>query len=193
MGFLNDIIDIVNLSLKDSLTAFPTTKYFGIVTQIAKKEGNKLLFLPADINIHGQAQYATFDDINEIGIYHRIINSGYQISRKESYGDINSGILHTYEIDLVIMANRKKVKVHPDTIEVAISSNFVNSARVNGVNQVMIYPISTNYNTRAVFSSEFQGLDYYLKPEHILFSIRYRIELRYQRGCLSLCHCEETE
>lgn len=193
MAFLSDIIAGINLSLKSNLTAFPTAKYFGIVYQLAKKEGSKIVFLPADINLNGQAQYTTFDDINEIGIYHRVASSGYQISRKEAYGDTNSGVLQIYDIDMVIMANRKKVLVQPDLLETAITCNFLESYKLPGVNQISIYPVSANHNSRTVFSTEFQGVDYFLKTEHILFSIRYRIELRYQRGCISLCHCEETE
>lgn len=193
MAFLSDIIDGINSSLKDKLTAFPTAKYFGLVYQLAKKEGTKTIYLPADINLNGQAEYATFDDINELGIYHRVSNSTYQISRRESYGDTNSGVLQIYDIDLVVMANRKRVEVQPDVLEIVIVSNFMETFKLQGVNQIYITPVSANHNSKSVFSNEFQGLNYYLKPEHILFSIRYRIELRYQRGCISLCHCEETE
>lgn len=192
MAFLSDIIDGINSSLKDKLTAFPTAKYFGLVYQLAKKEGNKTIYLPADINLNGQAEYATFDDINELGIYHRVSNSTYQISRRESYGDTNSGVLQIYDVDLVVMANRKRVEVQPDVLEIVIVSNFMETFKLQGVNQISITPVSANHNSKSVFSNEFQGLNYYLKPEHILFSIRYRIELRYQRGCISLCHCEET-
>lgn len=193
MAFLSEVISSINLSLMKNLNAFPSTKYWGIAYHIPKREGNKVSFLPADINIQGQAQYATFDDINEMGIYHRIINSGYQISRRESYGDNNSGVIQTYDIDLVVMSNRKKVNVQPDVLEVAIVSNFPDTFKIKGVNQISILPISANHNSKSVFSSEFQSVDYFLKPEHILFSIRYRVELRYQRGCISLCHCKETD
>lgn len=193
MAFLSDIVSAVNASLNRSLSAFPTAKYFGIVYQIAKKEGSKTVYLPADINVQGQCQYTTFDDINEIGIYHRIIGSSYQISRKEAYGDTNSGVFQLYDLDMVVMANRKRVNVQPDVLEAAITTNFIETVKMPGINQISIYPISANHNSRTVFSSEFQGIEYFLKTEHILFSIRYRIELRYQRGCISLCHCEEQK
>ncbi|MCW3466495.1 hypothetical protein [Chitinophaga nivalis] len=189
---MSEIVKGINKALREKLTSFPTAKYWGIVYQIAQKEGSRYLYLPADIDLFGQAQLTTFDDINEMGIYHRIVGTSYTQIKKDGYGDDNSTIQHLYDIDLVIMANRKKVKVQPDALEMAVSSNILSSFKIPGIQYINISPISSNINSRSVFSNEFVGLDYFLKPEHILFSIRYRVELRYQKGCTSLCHCEET-
>lgn len=188
MAFLDNIISGINTQVREKLTAFPTGYYAGLVYQIARSKDKRLEYLPAE-TLEGNTRWLTFDDLNELIIYHRIINSGYSQIKNQSYGDGYDSFQHNYDIDLIVMANRKKVYVGPDVLEAAISSNIPLMIKVNDVEYVNITPVSANHNSRSVFGQEFVGVQYFLRPEHILFSIRYRIELRYQKGCISLCQC----
>lgn len=190
MAFLDNIVSEINSGLKSKLSAFETSIFSGIASQIARKSGTKYEFVPAEVNNDGNAKWITFDDINELSIYHRIANSAYQLIKDQSYGDGYTTIQQNYDIELVVMADKRKVGVSPDTLEVAISSNLVDTVILPGVSYVSIYPVSANHASKTIFSQEFSGVNYYLKPEHILFSIRYRVELRYQKGCISLCQCD---
>ena len=87
MAFLGDIVEGINTALKTKLTAFPTTYYSGIAYPIARKKDNSYEFVPASIANSGEAKYLTFDDIEEMAIYHRIVNSSYSQDKNQSYGD----------------------------------------------------------------------------------------------------------
>lgn len=190
MAFLGDIVDGINSALKAKLTAFPTTCYSGIAYPIARKKDNSYEFVPATILSSGEAKYLTFDDIEEMGVYHRIVNSSYTQDKDQSYGDGYNSFQQNYDIDLVVMADRRRVGVSPDVLEAAIASNFPAVDKPSGVNYLNILPVSANHNSRSLFAQEFQGVSYYIKPEHIFFSIRYRVELKYVKGCISLCQCD---
>jgi hypothetical protein len=189
MAFLDNIVSAINDKVKESLSAFPTASYCGIVYQLPKKEGDKFQYIPALIDLHGDAKWLTFDDLREMNIYHRIVSSTYSQIKSGSYGDGYDYFQQSYDMDMVIMASRKKVHVHPDALEMAIASNMPTKHKIEGFESVNITTVSSNYNARSVFQQEFQNIDYFLKPEHILLSIRYRIELRYRKGCISLCQC----
>jgi len=189
MAYLGEIVDTINAALKAKLTAFPLSGYTGIVYSLPRKKGTGFEYLPAQISISGDAKWITFDDVNELQVYHRIASSTYTPIRKQSYGDGYDVFQHNYDLDLVVMADRRKVQVEPDVLEAAIASNMPVSTSIQGVSNINILSVSANHNSRSLFSQEFQGTDYFLKPEHIFFSIRYRVELQYQKGCLNLCQC----
>jgi len=190
MAYLGSIVTGINNALKGKLTAFPTAYYAGIAYALVKKEGKGSQSLPAIIDLNGDAKWISFDDINELIIYHKINNSTYSQLKQGSYGDGYDMFQHNYEIDLIVMADRKKVRVDPDVLEAAIASNIPTKLPLPaGLNFMNIVTVNANHNSRSLFGQEYPGVDYYLKPEHIFFSIRYRIELRYQKGCISLCQC----
>jgi len=190
MAFLGNIVHTINTALKDKLTAFPTAYFGGIAYPVAKKKDDKYEFLPGIVANSGEVKWLTFDDINELTIYHRITNSSYTQNKVQSYGDGYTSFTQNYDLDLVVMADRRKVQVEPDVLEAAIASNMPDKDKVDGVSYVNILSVSANHNSRSLFSQEFQGVSYYLKPEHIFFSIRYRVELQYTKGCLGLCQCD---
>lgn len=190
MAYLGEIVDNINSDLKGKLTAFPCSDYAGLTAQLTRKKGASFEVIPGLVNTKGEVKWITFDDIRELQVYHRIISSGYIQQKKDSYGDGYTNFQHNYEVDLVVMADRRRIRVHSDVLEAAIASNMPVSYKIAGVNFINILPVSANHNSRALFSQEFNGIDYFLKPEHIFFSIRYRVEIRYQKGCLSLCQCD---
>lgn len=190
MGFLDSIVTEINEAVKGKLTAFPTAEYFGVAYSIPRKEEKSPAYLPAIIDMNGEAKWMTFDDIRELTVYHKIISSTYSIQKRGSYGDGNDYVQQNYDMDMIIMSDRKKINIQPDVLEMAFGSNIPSVIKFNGLEPANLTAVSANHSSRSVFSNEFTGVDYYLKPEHILFSIRYRVELRYLKGCISLCHCD---
>lgn len=190
MGFLDNIVTEINNVVKNHLTAFPTAEYFGIAYVIPKKEGKDSSYLPAIIDINGEAKWMTFDDVRELSIYHRMVSSTYNMQKQKTYGDGHDYVQQNYDMDMVIMSDRKKICIQPDVLEMAIGSNIPSVVKLETIEPANIISVSANHSAKSVFGNEFTGIEYYLKPEHILFSIRYRVELRYLKGCISLCHCD---
>lgn len=190
MAYLGDIVFAINKSVKEKLTAFPRAEFTGIAYQLPRKKGSGFEYLPALIKSTGDAKWITFDDVYQLQVYHRIVSSNYQQLKPQSYGDGYDKFQHSYDMDLVVMADRRKVEVEPDILEAAIASNLPNIVKISGVSYTNILSLSANHNSRSLFSQEFQNTDYFLKPEHIFFSIRYRAEIQYTKGCLTLCQCD---
>lgn len=184
MGYLGEIVSRINEALKSKLTAFPISRYSGLTNLLPRKKGTAFEYLPFD-----SESWLVFDDVKEMQIYHRIASSAYTQLKKDGYGDEYDNFQHAYDVDLIVMADKKKVEVGSDVLEAAIASNIPSSFKIPGISYINVYPVSANHNTRTLFGQEFHGVDYYLKPDHIFFSIRYRVELRYQKGCISLCQC----
>lgn len=189
MAYLGEIIGTINTAIRENLTAFPLSRYYGLTYAITRKKGAGYEVLPAQISNSGDARLMTFDDVNELQIYHRIVNSTYTQRKSQSYGDGYDEFQHNYDVDIIVMADRRKVQVEPDVLEAAIASNLPSTTTIQGVKFINILAVSANHNSRSIFNQEFQGTDYFLKPEHIFFSIRYRVEIQYQKGCLALCQC----
>jgi hypothetical protein len=189
MAYLGEIVETINAALKAKLMAFPLSQYNGLSYPIARKKGTALEYLPAQISNSGDAKLITFDDVNELEIYHKIASSAYTQSGVSTYGNGYDAFKHSYDVDLIVMGDRRKIQVGPDVLEAAIASNMPSTTTIPGIRGITILPQSANHNSRSLFNQEFQGADYYLKPEHIFFSIRYRVEIQYQKGCLSLCQC----
>lgn len=189
MAFLDNIVTEINASVKKYLTAFPTAEYFGIAHVIPKKEGKAPSYLPAIIDMNGEAKWMTFDDVRELSVYHKVVASTY-LQKQKTYGDGHDYIQHNYDMDMVVMSDRKKIGIHPEVLEMAIGSNIPSVVKLETIEPANIITVSANHSARSVFGNEFTGVSYYLKPEHILLSIRYRVELRYLKGCISLCHCD---
>lgn len=189
MAYLDKIVYDINSVLKKKLTAFPKLQVNGICSRVGRKVGNKVEFLPAMVSSEGDARFLTFDDVTQIQLYHKIVNSSYAIRKDSGYGDDISILQNNYDVELIVMADYCKISVGSDSLEAAIVSNLIESVRLSGVQSVSIYPVSANHNSKSIFSQEFEGVSNFLKPQHILFSIRYKVEIYYQKGCLSLCQC----
>ena len=189
MAYLDKIVTGINEIIKGKLSAFPTAVYFGITYPITSTAGKIQNVMPAFIDISGLVNEITFNDIPSLTIYHKISSSTYSQIKNASYGNENSGFQHTIDLDLIVMGDRKKVRVQPESLEVAIASNIPSSIKIESANYVNIFPTNANHNSRQLFSQEYAGAAFFLKPEYIYFSIRYRVEIRYQKGCFSLCQC----
>lgn len=189
MAYLDKIVESINDTVKQKLTAFPSAVYYGIVYPIASTSGKVQNVMPAAIDISGYVNEITFNDIPQLILYHKLSSSTYSQIKNASYGNENSGFQHTVDLDLIIMGDRKRLNVQPESLEIAIASNIPSSVKFDSTSYVNIYPVGANHNSRQLFAQEYAGATFFLKPEYIYFSIRYRVEVRYQKGCFSLCQC----
>lgn len=189
MAYLDKIVNNINEAISQKLTAFPTAIYYGVSYPVTSTSGKVQNVIPAVIDITGYVKEISFNDIPQLTIYHKLSSSTYSQIKSSSYGDGYSDFQHNMDMDLIVMGDRKKLNVQPESLEVAIASNIPGSIKIESANYVNIFPTSANHNSRQLFSQEYPGANFFLKPEYIYFSIRYRVEIRYQKGCISLCQC----
>lgn len=189
MAYLTSIVENINAQLKNKLLVFPTAEFLGIAYPIARQSDKPNVFVPALINSSGECSILDITDLVPLRAYHKISTSTYSQVKTQSYGDSYDLFQHSYEVDLIVQGRRNNLQTTPDELEAAIASNIPSKVTLLGAEYVNIVTVSANHNSRSLFSQEYPGLDYFINPEYIFFSIRYRVELRYQKGCLSLCQC----
>jgi hypothetical protein len=200
MPFTEKIVGFINEQLKASSLndkRFQPGNFLGIATQLARpsKSGQGLELLPATCDDLGVYRLIEPDDKFPIAIYHRSISTAYTRVKGEGYGD---GYLSkdTVEMQIVVLADQRKIKVNQEQLESICRfgipdrlSSLIQSALA--LRTCLVTPLSSNMDRVMVFRQEYPGTEFFLKPHHILFSIRYRIETTFDKNCIDRCLCGE--
>lgn len=186
--FINDCLKAG--SLKDK--KFQPGSYNCLASVVArKKDDGSLELLPAIADADGNYQPVQPDDRFNLIIYHKTISNAYSYVKNDSYGD-GYLIKSTTENNLIAWIDSRKTFVAKDQFETLIIAGFPQIITKEMKMQLMIQsciitPISSNMDILSVFRAEYQNCDFFLKPYHGLFAVRYRIEITFNQACLDTC------
>lgn len=197
MPFVDRIVKHINDTLKaSSLTdkRFQPGRFLGCTTLLARQKGTQMEVLPATVDKDGEYKLIDTDDRYPITIYHKVLSNGYASAAKQSYGD-EYAYKCTTEMTMVVLADSRKIRMQAEQLEPLI---------IYGIPQRLSQQLMTDTAIRSclitvsgsvldkinVFKSEYPSTDYFLKPFHQLFSIRYRIEAGFDKNCIQRCLCE---
>jgi hypothetical protein len=198
MPFTDKIVEHINQSLKAGSLKdkrFQPGKFYGITTILARhqKVGNGLELLPA-MEKDGQYDAIGVDDRINITLYHKVVANSYTMQKKGGYGD---DYLHkcSAEMLLVILADERKVKLKAEQLEPMVIYGMPNGFPLTdtGLSSCIISPLGSTMDRLIVFRQEYPGTEFFLKPYHHLFSIRYRIETSFDKNCIDNCLCGPAE
>lgn len=196
MVYLNNIVSFLNDVLKVRLSMYPTAEYSGIATYATKnlKDG-KIIVYPTEIpwGANG-AETLSLSFKSPFNIYHRLSGTTFSREPGSGYGDDLYTTVSTTEVQLIVWGVRNKISTTPEQFSMILSDALpdkIAAAELSGlgINNIYIDSVSINYDQRAVFSQEMQGVKYFIGPELFLFSFRYRIIGSYTKGCLNICDC----
>lgn len=193
MVYLNNIVEFLNITIKGRLLKYPTAGYNGVATYATKDQKQGEIKYPTLIT-YGKngAETLAFDSNTPFTIYHRL--SGTTFSKGPSYGDDAYSTISATDLQIVVWGTRKKIDTSPEQFAMILTDTLPDIITADelsgmGINNINITPLSINYDQRSVFAQEMQGVKYFTGPELFLFSIRYRIEGSYTKGCLNNCDC----
>lgn len=195
MIYLHETIDFINSILQQRLNAYPTAEIKGIATTMLKNSNNKIITYPSVINVFGKSDYIGYNNNVPFTIYHKLINSTFTRRPGQNYGDDNFiGINSLTDMQLICIGKRKELNIKPEQFAMIIIDGLPNALdakefKTLGIKDVKIISAGINYDQRNVFNQEIQGIPYFIGPELFIFSIRYRIDGTYMKGCLKLCEC----
>lgn len=120
----------------------------------------------------GECHYVFVDDDYDIGFYHRLLQKSY--STMKGFGNCDKDV-EISDIIVVCWGFIKTTGKSADEIEQILIKSMPREAKL----------ISSNFDAYGVFNSEFKKVDYFLSAEQFLFSLRYRVQYPFLRGCIA--------
>lgn len=194
MVYLNNVIGFINDILKERVSSYPTANMQGVMTQTVSNQQNKVVIYPTIIDLSGKANYTGLDKRVSFTGYHRLIGSTFTRRVEQDYGDELMTILSTTDIQLIVWGWRDKINHKPEQFALILADTLpgviiADEFKSLGIRELKVVEAGINYDQRTIFNQEIQGIPYFLGPETFVFSIRYRIEGSYIKGCLNKCEC----
>lgn len=202
MPFLGEIIRHIDQHLSAGVfnyERFQGGRFAGMAWQVpTRKPGeenkDRLFYIPAVVTNLGEYSHVIPDDNYPIITYHRVLSNTYGVAeQRRQFGDGNKLVVNSTDVLFTVIAFTKRVNMSSDQIEALIMSDFPDELKSpvfempEGVFQVTIQPAGSSFDSVALFSQEYRGEVYFLKPESVLFQIRYRIEAVFKKGCFTIC------
>jgi hypothetical protein len=197
MPFTDKIVGFINDSLKASSLKdkrFQPGRFIGIATPMARtlKSGQGVELLPASCDEQGNYKLIEPQEV-PITVYHKIVSNAYTSARQANYGD-EYVYKNTSEMQMIILADQRKVRLSSEQLEPLLiygTPQRLSSALMQQLKfaSCLVMPTGSTMDRIVVFRQEYQGIEYFLKPYHILFSIRYRIEATFDKNCINQCLC----
>ncbi len=192
MPFTNTIVTFINDYLKDKAlnkSILQPVQFYNVASQVSQKDQPATMF-PGVINIDGEIEAVQPDDIYNISIYHKVISNTYTAVKK-SYGNEND-IQSLTEMQLFVFAQSDKIKMTAESLEPFIVFGLPGSIETDlaadlRIKSCLITPLSSDMDKIRNFKNEFPGFKFFLKPEHIFFSVRYQIKKTFDRDCVDAC------
>lgn len=190
------MIQIVNAQIQaNSLcdSRFSGGAFFGVAYDGGFDDGK---IYPVVQNTDGEQYKVNPDDTYNIQIYHKILGKTYSIN-KNSTGNRANKVDEKTEVKMVVAGWTNKLGVSQEDLETLIASNFpdqlANSLYASlKLDNLTIVLGGANMDKSTVFKEEYKGFEYHVKPEQILFSMRYSINATYKKGCFTLTDCQPT-
>jgi len=185
MDRLNYIITKIDTSLKDFY--FKDFRFYGLCRQ--ERKNSELL--PVAYKGNGEYEVASFNDRNGLMCYHRNISMD---ERDDKNGGFGTDILkeEIFNNKLIVFGSQKKIN------NTLVDINYRIADEIKGLIQSVLTRIQLNeldaqsciiecrrveYDKQKVFSDELPDTNFNIKPENVLFSIDYSINLRYLQAC----------
>lgn len=193
MIFLPEIVQFVNNSIKNRITPYPTARIEGLTYPVALVRGESQITVPAFL-YRKDAEVIVNDDRFPFTIYHKAISATNTPRDADSYGDGSPRYINGYaDIELFIVGFRDKIKVAPEQLAALIGDSIPSQFTILE-GELKLPAVRANWNSiqydqRSLWSNQFPGLTYNLSIGEFMVSLRYRIEISYMQGCLSVCEC----
>lgn len=196
MVYLTEIVDYINVQLRDKLNMYPTARYYPVTNTVIKiKPDNTQISFPAVIDLFGSADEIKFDKFSPFSVWHKANTTVFIRNPDKSYGDNQTvGITSTTTMQMVCIGERKQINIKPEQLAFVLSDvlpTYGGNVTIDTqkLANLSITPININYNSLNVFNGEFSNVGYFIGPEMFMFSLNYTIVSNYLQGCADKCIC----
>lgn len=187
MPKLDQIVSTINDRLKAGKlkgNAFQRGAFYGLTTPLTDSDG---ALVPTDLTT-GNAIDLTISDSLTFQIYHK--NTTASFSTSDPYT-----VSTTYQMTAVVFFNDQFVKMNTQNlahlIRCELSKPFTkNELGQSGLSSVSMNPISANFDSYAVFGSEYPNYENKLQISEHLISLSYSITVTANCNCVDCETCD---
>ena len=198
------IIQIINQQILTNTlcgSSFATGSYNGIAYDATDVDTGATRVYPVVLpvvngvtDLSGNYSMVNPDDTYPIQIYHKILNKTYQI-KPSSVGNRSNVISEKTDVKMVVAGWTNLLGLTQEDLEALIASNFPDQIDASlytplKLQNLVVTLQSSVLDKAQVYAAEYKGISYQVKPEQILFAIRYQIESTYKKGCFIINDCQ---
>lgn len=202
MPFTSSLISIINDHLTTNCLCdprFAAGMIGGVAYDATRRDDdhNTIVQYPVLSTLSGEGTDISINDTYPITIYHKIISKSYTPKNNGNFGDRQNEVTEKTDIKMVVAGWTNRLSLTQEDLEALITSNFPDSIKPAlyapyNLMRVAATLQNSTLSKEQVFKEEYKGISYDLKPEQILFSVRYQIESDYKKGCFSILDCQTT-
>jgi hypothetical protein len=195
MPNLNSIVSIINTSLATtqfSSRSFQAGKYYTISDEVKTASAdNDNKIEPMMVENNGECTKLVYDDKFSMIIFHTLDEVSYEIA-KPNFGEPGTFVREIANMQLVFAGSSKRLNVRREEIAAAIAIGMpyqLSQAQLTplNLNYGIIEPGDVELDPYKNWSSLWQGMKSFVKPETILIVQKYKIVTEYGKSCWSLC------
>lgn len=185
------LIYVIDNIIDEALKGYSTKdmKFYGLCRHEMKGKERR----PVSYKGYGDFTPAGFNDNQAISVYHRLTDY-------VELNDINQGFgkdsLHkeTYTINMVVFGTQQKVNSTTVDINYRVAQELkklvptlFTSTQLSNLDCVSgsIRATNVQIDKQQVFSTELPDNEYKIKPNYILFSITYQVDLSFYNSCFN--------
>lgn len=199
MPKLENIVNIINGELK--VSQFSSKRFQGgsfdlisdSISEVKGTEEQVEITRPCIVDDNGELKDLTIDDTKSFQVYHKINEISYQeVQPQENFGDEGNWFQETANMSLIFIGDRARIKIREEEISAMISLYFpkkLSSIQCQSLKlyQSIISIDSVNINKEQVYNQEYKNIDFILKPNEMMFEIKYKIITTFIKNCIQLC------
>ena len=198
MGYIKTIVDLINKKLDDGFLSkkrFVNKSVIGIAQSMALKNDNGIQLLPCFIDENGESKYVGPEDDYDFSSYHKVNFIGVAKALvNKGFGDGKGYDANVVRMSFVVFGRRDKLQMTNDELALYIQVFFAEAAEAEMLKALQLKACNININDiilndMQVFNEEFQGVEFFLKPEQFLLKVNYTIESAFEKKCFNIC-CE---
>lgn len=191
MSIISTIVTAINTNYANNVFTdgkYATKRIVGLAMAYPEKKGKDTLIkiVPAvySTDANGSGNIIDLDNSKSLIIYHKLNDAAYSLIQDGAKGD---GYLQQWiiNITMTVAALRDITLMQPDDLNEKIIGNLPSGiANITGINKCFIAPVSTDFDFISILRKEYASVDYFLKPNQMLFQLKYKVTATVNPHCL---------
>lgn len=196
MAKISTISGIINTALKSEVfntSRFQGGKFYEVADLVSEPIKDVIISRPCTVDNDGECTPIGLDDTYPFQIYHRIISLNNSPTITDNYGDGSTWYKQTAQMVLILSTDRGKIQMEAEDLVSLILVNMPSKIPQATLTSLGLYSVDIYASGEAiidneiVYNREFRNVEYLLKPNSVLYSISYTIEIVFSKNCLPPC------
>lgn len=198
MAKIAAITSIINTALGAEVfntSRFQGGKFYELADLVTESLKDTIITRPCTVDNDGECTPIGIDDTYPFQVYHRIISLQNNPTTTDNYGDGSTWYKQTAQMVLVLVTDRGKIQMEAEDLVSLIVVNIPATIPQATLTSLGLYSADIYASGEAiidneiVYNREFKNVEYLLKPNSVMYSIAYTIEVVFSKNCL--LHCVE--